>query len=198
MVSIVRKLFANTSYLIISNFLSGLIMLIITAFIARSLGAEMFGNFSYVISFVFFFVILSNLGIDTILTRELSKPGQDWSKLINTTFILKTVFSTVSIAFVIILASLLDFTPEMRLSLIFRSFVLLFMAYTQSFAAIYQAKLQLIFPAIANTINKVFFLIFSLVVLFNNGSLPFLIGATSVSFFLRLRSFSFFYEIPLL
>ena len=165
--------------------LGGLIMLLVTAYLARSLGAEVFGNFSYVISFVFFFVILSNLGIDIILTRELSKSEPDEQALINTTLSLKTVLSLASIGIVVILAYVIDFSDDIRISLIIRSFVLLFMAFTQTFSAIYQSRIKLWIPAVGNFLNKFFFLIIILIVLSFSKSLPLIIAATAIPFIIE-------------
>ncbi len=190
MASMARKLFLNTSYLIVSNIISGIIMLLVTAYLARSLGVDAFGNFSYVISFVFFFVILSNLGIDTILTRELSKPEQDWNGYVRTSLSLKTALSLLAIGIIVVISRFIN--PELQWPIIIRASVLLFMAYTQTLSAVFQAKIKLLYPAIANAINKMLFFILAALVLSVSKSLTLLIAATSLSFLAECILLSFF------
>ncbi|MFH1454828.1 MAG: flippase [bacterium] len=68
-----QKYFKNTGWLFASRILCMCIAFITTAFIARKLGPESFGQLSYAVSFVSIFAILASLGMENILYRDLIK-----------------------------------------------------------------------------------------------------------------------------
>ncbi|MBE3679308.1 oligosaccharide flippase family protein [Vibrio parahaemolyticus] len=69
----VMKYLRNTSWLLIDNALKLIVGLFIGAWVARHLGPEEFGIYSYAISFVAMFGGVATLGLDSIVVRELVK-----------------------------------------------------------------------------------------------------------------------------
>ncbi|MDA9233543.1 oligosaccharide flippase family protein, partial [Flavobacteriaceae bacterium] len=70
---------------------------IVAVYLARFLGPDKFGVLSYVLSLTSFFFIFSDLGLDSIITRELVKRGIS-NKILSTAFIIKfigSIFSTI-------------------------------------------------------------------------------------------------------
>jgi O-antigen/teichoic acid export membrane protein len=68
-----QKYFQNTSWLLGSKIVSLVISFLTTIFIARNLGPTNFGQLSYAVSFISLFSFLANLGIDSIMYRDLIK-----------------------------------------------------------------------------------------------------------------------------
>ena len=68
----------NTFRLLIAEWVSKGSLFLISILIARQLGPEQFGVMSFVISFVSMFIILTDLGLTTLMVREVSR---DQSKL---------------------------------------------------------------------------------------------------------------------
>ena len=67
------KYFKNTSWLFAEKIIRMMVGLFIGIWVARYLGPEQFGLFSYAVSFVGLFTAISTLGLDTIVVRELVK-----------------------------------------------------------------------------------------------------------------------------
>ena len=64
---------ANFSVATFARILTTLIGLIVIGAITRTLGPESFGDYSAVFAYLFIFSILADLGLGTILTREISQ-----------------------------------------------------------------------------------------------------------------------------
>lgn len=79
----------NTVWLFLGEIIGRIFKLVIVIFATRKLGIEGWGLFSYALAFVSFFYILGDFGINTFITREMSKDKLDKHKHLATSFILK-------------------------------------------------------------------------------------------------------------
>lgn len=85
----------NTSWLMAEKVLRMVVGLFVGVWVARYLGPEQFGLFSYAQSFVFLFSVVATLGLDGIVVRELVKDQSQRDVLLGTAFILKLFGSVV-------------------------------------------------------------------------------------------------------
>ncbi|WP_257639659.1 flippase [Campylobacter concisus] len=83
------KYFKNTSWLFFEKILRMFVGLFVGIWVARYLGPERFGLFSYAQSFVGLFTAIATLGLDSIVVRELVKNESKSNELIGTAFYLK-------------------------------------------------------------------------------------------------------------
>jgi len=84
-----RKYLANTSWMMGEKSIRLGINLIIGIIIARYLGPRDYGLLAYAISFVSIFGVMSSLGFQDVLIRELIKEGDKREELLGTTFLLR-------------------------------------------------------------------------------------------------------------
>ena len=85
------KYFKNTSWLFGEKILRMIVGLFVGVWVARYLGPEQFGLFSYAQSFVGLFTAIATLGLDGIVVRELVKDSSRRDDLIGTAFWLKVM-----------------------------------------------------------------------------------------------------------
>ncbi|MDG1097681.1 MAG: flippase [Methylophilaceae bacterium] len=85
------RYFANTSWLFGEKILRMIVGLFVGVWVARYLGPERLGLFSYAQSFVGLFVVIAGLGLDGILVRELVKDESKRDALLGTAFRLKLI-----------------------------------------------------------------------------------------------------------
>ncbi len=85
------KYFKNTSWLFAEKILRMVVGLFVGIWVARYLGPEQFGLFSYAQSFVGLFTAIATLGLDGIVVRELVKDESRRDELIGTAFWLKLI-----------------------------------------------------------------------------------------------------------
>ncbi len=79
----------NTSWQFADNIVRMGIGLLVGIWLARYLGPEQFGLFSYALSFVGLFAALSNLGLDDIIVREIVRDSDNENEILGTTFLLR-------------------------------------------------------------------------------------------------------------
>ena len=103
------KYFRNTSWLFGEKILRMVVGLFVGIWVARYLGPEQFGLFSYAQSFVGLFTAIATLGLDGIVVRELVKDESRRDELIGTTFWLKLMGA---LGVLVILAIAVNFTSN--------------------------------------------------------------------------------------
>jgi O-antigen/teichoic acid export membrane protein len=80
------RYFKNTSWLFGEKILRMFVGLFVGIWVARYLGPEQFGLFSYAQSFVGLFTAIATLGLDGIVVRELVRDESRRDELIGTVF----------------------------------------------------------------------------------------------------------------
>lgn len=103
------KYFKNTSWLFGEKILRMIVGLFVGIWVARYLGPEQFGLFSYAQSFVGLFTAVATLGLDGIVVRELVKDESRRDELIGTAFWLKLMGA---FGVLLILAVAVNFTSN--------------------------------------------------------------------------------------
>jgi len=103
------KYFKNTSWLFGEKILRMIVGLFVGVWVARYLGPEQFGLFSYAQSFVGLFTAFATLGLDGIVVRELVKDETRCDELIGTAFWLKLMGAFAVLA---VLAIAVNFTSN--------------------------------------------------------------------------------------
>lgn len=86
-----NKYLKNTSWLFAEKVLRMIVGLFVGIWIARYLGPEQFGIFSYAQSIVAIFAVIATLGLDGIIVRELVKDESKRDILLGTAFGLKVI-----------------------------------------------------------------------------------------------------------
>lgn len=98
------KYFKNTSWLFGEKILRMIVGLFVGIWVARYLGPDQFGLFSYAQSFVALFSIIATLGLNSIVVRELVKNNYDKNILIGTSFFLM-FFASLFVIFLLFIAT---------------------------------------------------------------------------------------------
>jgi O-antigen/teichoic acid export membrane protein len=103
------KYFKNTSWLFAEQILRMIVGLFVGIWVARYLGPEKFGLFSYAQSFAGLFTVIATVGLNGIVVRELVKDESRRDELISTAFWLKLMGA---FSVLIILAIAINFTSN--------------------------------------------------------------------------------------
>lgn len=97
------RYFKNTSWMMGEQLLRMVAGLLVGIWVARYLGPEQFGAFSYVLAFTSIVVSLAKLGLDNILIRELINHPEQYNNYLGTAFWLKligAIFVIILLAFI--------------------------------------------------------------------------------------------------
>lgn len=91
----------NTSYLIFEKILRMVLWVFIFTWMARYLGAHDFGIFTYVESIISILVVISTLGLDSVVIKELVKDKEKRNRILGSTFLLKLFSSFIIVVFLL-------------------------------------------------------------------------------------------------
>ena len=108
------KYFKNTSWLFLNKILQMGASLVIGAWLARYLGPEQFGILNYAQSIVALYVVISTLGLEGIVTRELIVKPEQRGVLLGTSFFLSIFGSVLMILLLLISMRLTSTDQEFR------------------------------------------------------------------------------------
>lgn len=164
------KYFKNTSWLFAEKILRMIVGLFVGIWVARYLGPEQFGLFSYAQSFVALFTAIASLGLDGIVVRELVKDESRSDELIATAFWLKLIGA---FGVLFILAIAINFTSNDNYTNIL-IFIIASATIFQSFNIIdfyFQAKVLSKYIVYANIISLFISSIVKILLILNEASL---------------------------
>lgn len=104
-----RKYFFNTSWLFLEKALRILSGIFVGVWVARYLGPEQFGIFSYALAFTAIFAGISKLGLDEIMVRELLNHPENRDTYLGTAFWLKIISAFIVMG---LMAAIVPFTSN--------------------------------------------------------------------------------------
>src|SRR3989338_3719749 len=120
-----KRIFKNSTYVLAGNVFSGLVIFFLNAYIARYLGASLFGDFSLIFAFISFFAGFASMGIDNILIREMARNPEKETQLVNNALSLKIIFSVAAIVLVGIIIMFMPYSMPVKLGVMIYSASLL-------------------------------------------------------------------------
>lgn len=184
------KYFHNTSWLFGEKILRMIVGLFVGIWVARYLGPEQFGLFSYAQSFVGLFTAIATLGLDGIVVRELVKDEGRRDELIGTAFWLKLMGAFGVLA---ILGVAINFTSNDTYTNVL-VFIIASATIFQSFNVIdfyFQSKVLSKYVVYANIISLLLSSIVKVVLILNDA--PLIAFAWTIVFDTAVLSLGFIY-----
>lgn len=180
-----QKIFSNTAYIILGNFANKLISLLILILLTRHLGVADFGKFSFVIFYVTFFGIFTDLGLNAILVRECSRHPEMAPRLLGNVILTRFGLTLISAFAASLVILLLDYPPDVRL-LVYIASIMLFISFRgiffrMVFEAPFQVYLRMHYPSIINILNEIFTLGVIIAVTALQGTLTHVIFALTLA-----------------
>ncbi len=186
------KYFKNTSWLFGEKILRMVVGLFIGIWVARYLGPEQFGLFSYAQSFVGLFTAIATLGLDGIVIRELVKDESRRDELLGTAFYLKLLGAFLVL---IILAVAINFTSNDATT---NSIIFIIASATifQSFNVVdmyFQSRVMSKFVVYANFISLFFSSLIKIILILNEAPLIAFAWVVLFDSFVLAVGFLYFY-----
>jgi len=186
------KYFKNTSWLFGEKILRMFVGLFVGIWIARYLGPEQFGLFSYAQSFVGLFTAIATLGLDGIIIRELVKDESKRDVLLGTAFSLKLIGA---FGVLILLAVAVNFTSNDH----FTNALIFIIASATIFQSLnvvdmyFQSKVLSKYVVYANIISLFISTIIKIILLLNEAPLIAFVWVIVFDSFILAMGFLYFY-----
>ena len=130
----------NTFWLSLSEFVGRSLRVAIIIYAARVLGASGWGTFSYLTSLAAVFTIFSDIGISTVLVREVAKRPEEENKYFSTTFFLKLALTVISFIMLVFITPFFTGIPISQFLLVAIGLLFIFDSFRRFGTSIFRAK----------------------------------------------------------
>jgi len=152
--STVRRVARNTGIIIVGDIVFRLISLAVTIYLARYLGTAGFGKYNFVFAYLAFFNILTDLGLQTILVREMSRDPSITPKLIGNAYIIRLILTVTAIISSIVVITLMSYPADTTTYVYIASLTVLFVSFSDFYRTIFEANLRMEYSIIAKLAFK--------------------------------------------
>lgn len=147
-----KTISVNISWLLLQNAVKLVFGLTVSLYLAKYLGPEDFGVYSYAISIISVLLLFTNLGIDPILIRELVDNKINKMSLLGSSFALKLIGGIIGFILMGFLGFYYGFNSKTGVVILIMSPIILFKSLS-ILDSYFQSKKENKYPAIANMIS---------------------------------------------
>lgn len=152
---VARKIAYNVAVSSISKVLATVLALVSIGFITRYLGKDGFGDYATVLAFLAFFAAVSDLGLYSISTREISRSGADEEKIMGNIFSLRIISSLVIFILSPLVIWFFPYSFEVKQAVIIVAASYVFSSGYQILNGVFQKNLAMDKVAISELLGKI-------------------------------------------
>ncbi len=160
--------------------------------LARYLGPKGFGVYSVAVSFAVIFGLVSGLGIDSYIVKELARNPSRIDEIFSNAMFLKLIGGLLAFAASVGICMLLGYDIQTKSAIIIFSITLLFSAVTNLYDSIFRGFQQMEFSAMIMMGRSLITICIILVMILFNSSLDMIVSAHVITGFLLMTGFYFF------
>ncbi|MBT5338482.1 flippase [Candidatus Falkowbacteria bacterium] len=156
----------NTTYLTGSYIWQKILSFFYFVLIARFIGVEDLGKYTFALSYVTLFAVFVDIGLTQSLIREAAKRKEKAKEFISSVLGMKLIFSGLVYALVVVLVNLMGY-PEVTKNLVYvAGIAMIFDQFTASFWGVFRGFQNLKYEAISIAINQVIIVAVGVVVIY--------------------------------
>ncbi len=179
-----QKITSNTAWYLLALVLQKLMSFVYFTLLARHLGAEFLGQYYFAISFATMFSVAMDLGLSTVLIREVAKKQFELDKLFQQIFSLKIILSLVTALLIIALDLLLFSSDAVRPLIYLTALIVLIDSFTLFFYAYIRGQQNLRYESFGTILFQLIIMILGIVAMrWYHSVWPFIIITLFASLF---------------
>lgn len=171
--SLSNKIAINTSVSAGARVVSTILGLLSVAIITRTLGQEGFGEYSTILAYLALFVILADLGLHSLMSREISKTDEGVKELSSSFFSLRIAASFLFLSMGFAVSFLFPYSIEIKIGIGLGAIGFFFLSVSHLLLAVFQRYLAMDKAAIAEIFGRGIQLLFVyFIYILRNNYLP--------------------------
>jgi O-antigen/teichoic acid export membrane protein len=164
-----KRVVKNSIWLLIGNVVLRVISAFIIVMLARNFGAEIFGQFSFALSFVSFFALFSSFGFNSLMIRDVARKKSLAPKYINNILSIKVIFCLISLLALFIISRYIGKPESLIIVIYILGIQLVVTSFSESLRSLFHAYQRMEFDALNKIVEKTLWA--GLILLVINGSL---------------------------
>lgn len=154
----VQRIAKNTGVLLISQIVSYALGFFFVMYTARYLGAAGFGILSFAIAFTGIFGIFADLGLSTLMIREVARDKSLGGKYLGNTVVMKVLLVALTFGLIALTINHLGY-PEQTIKVVYLvALSVIFGAFSNMFNSIFQAYERMEYRSVGQILNSVLML----------------------------------------
>lgn len=153
--SATRKIALNTGVQVAGKIVVTLVAAVSVVILTRYLGATDYGKFNLAIAYLSLFSIFADVGLFTIVVREISKTPEKTEEILGNVMTLRLVLALVVILLGILISLFLPYPPDVQLAIVIVGASILFGLVNSSMVTVFQARLRMDYSVISDTAGRV-------------------------------------------
>ncbi|MDP2718346.1 MAG: flippase [Dehalococcoidia bacterium] len=184
--SVVQRVVKNAAALYIAQIAVTLLGLVLTIFMARELGSANFGKFSFAAGFTAIFAVFLNLGLDTLMVREIARDKSLASKYMGNIFIIKAVLAVIVFVSIVLVLKLIKYPADTSMAVLIFGVSIVFTGFSFIFLQTIQAFERMEYNALISVASQIVLVSLGLSALFLGYGLIGVVSAFAISSLFRL------------
>jgi O-antigen/teichoic acid export membrane protein len=124
------------------------------AIITRYLGPTLYGRYALALAYIQLFGVLADVGLFTIVVREISKRPEETSRLVGNAIVLRAIVSLVVVVAALLVSLALPYTPQVRVAILIAAVPFVLGLTQSSLVAVFQARLRMDRAVIADVAGR--------------------------------------------
>jgi O-antigen/teichoic acid export membrane protein len=124
------------------------------AILTRYLGPEDYGRYTLALTYMQLFAVLADVGLFTIVVREISRDPERTERLVGNTLTLRLVLAAAAIVLAALISLLLPYEPDVRVAILLAGLPLLFGMLNSTFVTVLQARLRMGRAVVGDVIGR--------------------------------------------
>lgn len=182
----VKKIAKNTTVMLASQLISYVFSFLYIIYAARYLGVEGYGILSFGLSFAAIASIFLDLGLSTLLVREIARDKSILNKYLENITVIKILLAVIVLLLSITIVYFLNYSKEVVEVVFFTSLFYIFGSFSGLFYSVFQAYEKMEYPSIGYALNSILLLIGTLYAISQNFDV---LGFAFIFFIVSLTTF---------
>src|SRR3989344_4032186 len=155
MIELKQKIAQNFLISFAGRFLAGILGIVSFSLMARTLGSSGMGEYAIVLAFLYVFQVFADFGLDTLLTREISKPNADEKEIVGTVFFTRGLLLVFFLILALCAAQFTPYSPEVKQGIMVAALGFFLLSLSSVLMGVFQKHLKTIVPACADIAARV-------------------------------------------
>ncbi len=159
------KVLKNSFWLVAQPLILNIISIFVIGYIARSLGKDDYGKFTFAFAFISLFMPIINMGLGSLATREIAENREIANEVFSRILMLRVVLAFIALIVIVLTINILDYHPETRLIVYIAGSTLFFYSITITINSAFQGFETMEYIGYSNFISGFVLTLLSVVIL---------------------------------
>ncbi len=182
MTNLIKKVVLNTGLHTLGKFGASIMGVLIVAILTRYLGVEGFGAYTTIFAYLFFFAVLSDLGLYVITVNELGRSKFGEEHFFNNIFSLRFISALLLMLVACVLVWIFPYSDIIKLGVAVASFSVFLNLIDQIVVAFFQNKIKMKRVAVAELVGKTLTLVLVALFIYLDKGLLWVLVASVLGF----------------